>query len=140
MNDPYRDSSIECPACKMALRAFRERLCCDGCGGIFIGLDDLVAEIGALTSITPEISFTEERAGTRCCPRCVVTMDTCKLDARLIDTHVTTKPILDRCKRHGLWFDRDELEKVEERIEKQADREWRKRAGLGKWAQRLFGL
>jgi hypothetical protein len=109
---PYRDSQLACPACAAGLRRFRDRLCCDGCSGIMLGVDDLEVAIRELTGTTPELGFTGDAPGARPCPCCQTAMVRCRLDVWLMDERPALRPELDRCDGHGVWFDAEELAKV----------------------------
>jgi hypothetical protein len=43
-------------------------------------------------------------------------MTTCKLRVTVEDELAKPKPVIDRCTDHGLWFDRDELAAVLEKV------------------------
>jgi Zn-finger nucleic acid-binding protein len=109
---PYRDSQLACPACTAGLRRFRDRLCCDTCNGIMLGVADLEAAIQELTAVSPELGFTQDAPGSRSCPCCQSTMVRCRLDVQLMDERPQLRPELDRCDGHGVWFDAEELAKV----------------------------
>ena len=117
MTEPYRDQHLRCPACRdVALRAFQTRLICDRCEGMMVPLDDLAAAILEMTSLEATFEYLDEAAGTRTCPRCLVTMATCKLRIVLDEELVKPRPQLDRCTAHGIWFDSEELAKVFEKV------------------------
>jgi Zn-finger nucleic acid-binding protein len=116
MSDPYRDQIKDCPACKAPLREFQTRLVCDACSGMMLTLADLATGVHDLTSITPTLSYRDEKPGTRECPHCRTAMTTCKLTLGLEDNVEKPRPVLDRCEAHGLWFDNEELAKVFEKV------------------------
>jgi Zn-finger nucleic acid-binding protein len=109
---PYRDLQLACPACAEGLRRFRDRLCCDGCNGIMLGITDLAVAIHELTGAAPQLGFTSDAPGARACPCCQAAMVRCRLDVRLLDERPELRPELDRCDGHGVWFDAEELAKV----------------------------
>jgi Zn-finger nucleic acid-binding protein len=114
--DPYRDPGLECPACKATLREFQTRQLCDGCDGMLLTLADLAGAIHDLTSITPTFEYKDEVPGKRPCPKCRVSMTTCRLRIVLEDEIEKPRPELDRCAEHGIWFDGEELAKVFEKV------------------------
>jgi hypothetical protein len=116
MTDPYRDPEWPCPACSKPLRMYRTRLVCDACNGIMVALDDLASAVHDLTSLTPSFAWKSEQPGTRACPQCRATMTACKLIIDLDGAIEHPKPVLDRCEKHGLWFDHEELAMVFEKI------------------------
>jgi Zn-finger nucleic acid-binding protein len=109
---PYRDSQLACPACAAGLRRFRDRLCCDACSGIMLGVADLETAIRELTAVSAELGFTQDTPGSRVCPCCQSTMVRCRLDVRLMGERPALRPELDRCDGHGVWFDAEELAKI----------------------------
>lgn len=117
MSDPYRDREMfECPACGQELRAYYTRLCCDACTGIFVTVDDLRQALADHTSTLAlagvGLGFRDGPVGKRRCPRCREQMLTCWLDAAFDAAHALPDPELDRCAKHGVWFDVGELAKV----------------------------
>ena len=116
-DDPYRDADLACPACRDArLRPYRGRHVCDRCDGIQLGLADLGDAIRDLVGIEPALAFVDERPGSRRCPQCKLAMTTCHVTVTIEDDAIKTKPILDRCPDHGVWFDTEELAAVLERV------------------------
>jgi Zn-finger nucleic acid-binding protein len=109
---PYRDLQLACPACTEGLRRFRDRLCCDACNGIMLGITDLEVAIRELTGAAPELGFTSDAPGARSCPCCQNAMVRCRLDVVLMDERPELRPELDRCDGHGVWFDAEELAKI----------------------------
>jgi hypothetical protein len=82
-----------------------------------ITLADLVNAIAEISGIgDPKIELVDEKPGTRTCPRCPTTMTTLKVRATIYEQPVKPRPQLDRCADHGIWFDRDELAKVFEKV------------------------
>jgi Zn-finger nucleic acid-binding protein len=113
MGDPYRDPELQCPACKVTLRAFQERLCCDTCDGIFLALDDLVRSLGEVTAVAgTTVKFADDEPGTRRCPKCMANMVRCRAVVELEGKRANPKAELDRCDKHGIWFDELELARV----------------------------
>jgi Zn-finger nucleic acid-binding protein len=116
MTEPYRDRHLTCPACKAALREFKTRQVCDACDGMMVTQADLAAAIHDLTSITPTFEFTDGKLGARRCPHCAAPMTQCKVRVVVDDEVEKTRPELDLCGEHGIWFDADELAKVFEKV------------------------
>jgi hypothetical protein len=97
---------------------------------MLIDVDDLVTTIEQLVEIAPEVKFVMAGVGTRPCPRCASPMETCRLhvawfdDAHLkvlwnyelVERGRTLRSELDRCGTHGVWFDRDELGDIVDRL------------------------
>lgn len=117
MTDPYRSGSpLVCPACEATLREFRGRYVCDACDGIMLTIEDLVAGIHDMTSIAATFEWTHEKPGKRKCPHCREAMTACHVIVHLEADLEKPKPELDRCATHGVWFDREELAKVFEKV------------------------
>ena len=115
--EPYRDAHKTCPACSGALRAFRDRLVCDTCGGVMLSIDDLKGAIAELTGLEPTVSYRKEAQGKRLCPHCSTAMTTAKLVLEIEGAKpVKPDPELDCCATHGLWFDESELAVVLEPV------------------------
>jgi Zn-finger nucleic acid-binding protein len=113
VSGPYRDVEMfECPACGQELRAYLTRLCCDACTGIFIAHDDLTSALDEHARGDAQVGFLDGPVGTRACPRCREPMLTCLLDPTFGLGHALPAPELDRCAKHGVWFDIGELAKV----------------------------
>lgn len=116
MMEPYRSASGACPACNSALREFHTRLVCDACEGIMMSLADLSHGIFDMTSLEPALSFDKEADGKRQCPRCDQAMKRCEVRIEL-EGHIEKPHVeLDRCDAHGLWFDKEELGRVLEKV------------------------
>jgi Zn-finger nucleic acid-binding protein len=104
VTDVYRTSAMSCPACASPLRAYQDRLCCDGCGGMLISVADFETACLDMTSeakveIYDRAPSTAERPPL--CPHCTQPMGTChvKVGKKWVDRKFST------CDRHGLWFD-----------------------------------
>ena len=110
-----------CPACAKPLgRARVGELAvqeCLACGGLWLereAFEGLAASregqggvLGALPGQTPKVGSSEGLAAVqyRPCPRCAQRMNRVNYAKR-------SGVVLDVCKDHGLWFDRDELRRV----------------------------
>jgi Zn-finger nucleic acid-binding protein len=112
----YRDDELACPACRTTLRAVSGRHVCDKCYGMLLDLTDLAVAIRDMTSIDAMFEFHDEAPGTRSCPKCEAQMSTLKLRISLDEEIEKPRPMLDRCIQHGLWFDKDELAAVFEKV------------------------
>lgn len=120
----YRqDALLPCPSCGEPLRELDHKLCCDACTGIMLSVADLTAALQEHVGAVPmTIQLVESKSSNRSCPRCRAPMTICHLDASFAQeigtkqrvTH--TKPELDRCIEHGVWFDADELATVLEAL------------------------
>ncbi|HEY4180644.1 MAG TPA: hypothetical protein VGM90_27555 [Kofleriaceae bacterium] len=105
-----------CPACSSKLREFQSRLVCDACEGMMMSLADLSRGIFEMTSLEPALSFDKEVDGKRRCPHCDQAMKRCEVRIDL-EGHIEKPHVeLDRCETHGLWFDKEELGKVLEKV------------------------
>ena len=130
MATPYRDPEHLCPSCGATLRIHLERLCCDGCRGMFVTVPDLQRSIEELlTGIEVKLGFVDDAANARRCPRCTAAMTGCRLDVHLDRKHPKLKVDLGRCDAHGVWFDGGELERVFELLHAAI---WRPAYGGGK--------
>ena len=109
---PFRDDFLTCPACAAPLREYQTRQVCDACDGMLLALADLAHAIHDLTSVVPTFEYADEAPGKRSCPRCRQAMTTCKLRVVLDREIEKPRPVLDRCREHGLWFDGEELASV----------------------------
>jgi len=118
MTDPYRGNppALACPACDATLREFRGRYACDACEGIMLTIEELVAGIHDMTSVVATFEWTHEKPGKRTCPHCREAMTRCHVVVHLEHDVEKPKPELDRCAIHGVWFDREELAKVFEKV------------------------
>jgi len=99
----------------VSLRPYRGRLVCDSCGGIMLVLADLDHAIEDIAGIAPAVTFVHEAAGARPCPECGAAMMQCHVAITLDGDTIKTKPTLDRCADHGVWFDTEELAAVLEK-------------------------
>jgi Zn-finger nucleic acid-binding protein len=118
-------SELACPACKA--RLFHSAVGdahldqCHSCGGVWAGqseFEKIAADheerggvLGALPGEGPRGPIQAEEIHYRPCPLCQKLMNRTNYGR-------TSGVILDVCKDHGLWFDRDELRRVLEFIEK----------------------
>lgn len=116
MADPYRDPERPCPACDQPLRAYHQRLVCDACNGIMVSVEDLSGAIEDLTSVTPTFAWDHEKPSSRKCPQCRAPMVGCRVVLEIEGEVAHPRPELDRCAAHGVWFDREELAKVLEKV------------------------
>ena len=117
----YRDREYSCPSCKRALRAFHGRYCCDDCGGIQLGHDDLKRSVEELANAACTLEWQRETAG-RNCPQCGAPMTAATLEIRFDDERLQSKREAERCLEHGPWFDRDALAQVFLLVERRINR------------------
>jgi Zn-finger nucleic acid-binding protein/ribosomal protein L40E len=108
-----------CPACSKALATARvgdlEVHECQACGGLWLDravFEDLGASrerqgavLGALPAASAPAPATLEAIQYRPCPSCRQRMNRVNYARR-------SGVVLDVCKEHGLWFDKDELRRV----------------------------
>lgn len=97
----YRDELEKCPRCAAELVDAGSVRGCVQCGGQWVPTDVLVdmTTTMQITARPIRLNWVSDRHETLACPTCGQDMETWKL---------YNVPI-DRCAKHGLWFDRDEL-------------------------------
>lgn len=112
-------SGHDCPECRVALAASEvggiQLEQCHRCGGLWLDLklfERIAADresrgevLGALPGEAPKGAVFETAVRYRPCPACGKYMNRTNY-ARISGV------VLDACKEHGLWFDRDELRRV----------------------------
>ena len=117
-------SSLACPACRTALTATSVGGVsldqCHACGGVWVAqanFEQIAADraergqmLGALPGQGPRVAVPLGAVHYRPCPRCGKLMNRTNYGR-------ISGVVLDLCKDHGLWFDRDELRQVLEFIE-----------------------
>jgi Zn-finger nucleic acid-binding protein len=125
--DAYRDHFLACPACPTAetreLRFAGDRWSCRGCHGAFVERGALEALVEEMASQPYELAAPAGETGTRACPVCMEPMVVEKLG---------DSTTIDRCAKHGLWFDAHELQTALVEIGLP------ERTGLVGWLKRLF--
>jgi Zn-finger nucleic acid-binding protein len=105
---PYRSASAQCPRCHGRELTAGPLHHCAECAGTWIDEQTLSEHVGIMTHAPPvslEWSIVEDRARLPCA--------TCRepMDAlMLLDVPV------DRCRPHGVWFDKSELSRVLENV------------------------
>ncbi len=96
----FRGHQLTCPACAgAALRFAGDRWVCATCAGTFVEDAALVAMISDIIHGPWELPPPAGSPGARKCPVC--------REAMTVETLETVT--LDRCPKHGQWFDADEL-------------------------------
>ncbi len=118
----YRDQEFACPACATTLRAFHDRYCCDGCGGMQLAHGDLQRSIEELANAACVLEWQGDTASRRTCPQCSAAMTHATLEIRFDDERLHTKQASDRCPEHGPWFDGDGLAQVFLLVERRINR------------------
>lgn len=117
-------SNYACPQCRIPLFTSAvgdaELHQCHRCGGLWLTkerFEHIAADreergevLGALPGATPQKAIAPETIRYRPCPTCGQLMNR-------VNYARVSRVILDVCKDHGLWFDRDELRQVLEFIE-----------------------
>jgi len=114
-----RDEFATCPRCQAALDPRGDRWICSQCTGLLLpepALSQMIAEMigstvsalgwrGKVAEPQPLVLTPREATEHLTCPRCTTQMEATNLYGIEVD----------RCPAHGLWFDRDELEKALQR-------------------------
>lgn len=106
----YRNSFEMCPRCAVELEDARSARGCRTCGGLWIGATVLTDMVLAMLPARPfaRLAFPpmprELSAGA--CPACGDAMEPSSIHA----------VELSRCAKHGIWFDRGNLEEVLRRV------------------------
>jgi Zn-finger nucleic acid-binding protein len=100
----YRDNYEQCPRCRIDLVSAGSVRMCSQCSGHWVDGEVLreMAQAMVVPARPVEIELVSTRHPKLPCPSCEQLMET----YRLYDVPI------DRCPRHGLWFDRTELEAV----------------------------
>lgn len=106
----YRDSFETCPRCGVDLIEARSARACPRCGGLW--LDEMVMSEMVLEMLPPqpisrlELAVLARSGEPIACP-------TCKAPMHAATIHGVA---LDRCAKHGVWFDAGELQRALERV------------------------
>jgi len=100
----YRDHYSECPVCSGRLEQARSVWRCNGCNGCWVEeriLVDMVLRMrDGLGPTVLEFAPCATAEAVRACPSCRDAM-----------AQVTLEGVaLDRCDKHGIWFDESELQ------------------------------
>jgi Zn-finger nucleic acid-binding protein len=104
---------------------------CAECGGVFLPsplegrvLESLsVADRIGITRLGNEATGQPEQAPEVLCPVCAEVME--RYERKSVTASFAQPIVLDRCKAHGLWFDKEELAKLAYRLISERDREAR---------------
>lgn len=98
----YRDNSDLCPRCGTPLVQAGAARGCEGCRGVWLSAEH-VRDMAASMQTPPapvDLAGTKENAQALPCPDCTEPMETVRTFGVAIDV----------CKkRHGIWFDANEL-------------------------------
>lgn len=97
----YRDAGQRCPRCGVDLIDARAARGCPDCRGLWLAMPDL-REMANRMSLMPTLPFEAHPRASLACPDCKDAMGTFRLYGIEID----------RCDKHGVWFDPDELGQV----------------------------
>ena len=120
----YKDRTLACPVCSgKTLDYHGDRWDCAGCGGSFVEQAALVGMIQDITGAPWQLPAAPTTAGSRTCPLC----------SEAMVTEAVERVEIDRCARHGVWFDARELATLLERAGSQEPPR-----GLGGWLARVF--
>jgi hypothetical protein len=115
VTDAYRAFGYACPSCPSApLREFQQRLVCDECQGMMIGVDDFTSAVDDLGSEDLAIEYGASRQTTHKCPHCELAMTGREVE-RIGDAKMRKTTFL-VCPKHGLWLGRGVLAAVFARI------------------------
>jgi Zn-finger nucleic acid-binding protein len=112
-------TALACPGCRAPLQATAVGGVsldqCHACGGVWVGqhnFEQIAADkaergevLGALPGASPKVAIQLGEVHYRPCPQCG------KLMNRTNYGHISGV-VLDVCKDHGLWFDKDKLREV----------------------------
>ncbi len=100
----YRDSEVRCPRCASTLIDAGAARGCTECRGLWLEQTVLHHMVEQMQTPPAPISlvFRAHQRAPLSCPECADPMTTLVLQNVEID----------RCEKHGLWFDRDELQTV----------------------------
>jgi hypothetical protein len=99
----FRGHRLTCPTCAGAALEFAgDRWTCATCAGTFVEDAALVAMISDILHAAWEMPPTAGSPGARKCPVCA--------DAMTVETFESVA--VDRCSKHGQWFDAEELGKA----------------------------
>jgi len=108
----FRDAFEQCPRCGTALIDARAARGCTSCGGLWIEEPVLTEMVLEMLPVPPamlsrlQLAVLARGGEAIGCPTCGEAM------------HPTTihEVVLDRCAKHGVWFDRDELAVALQRV------------------------
>jgi len=99
--------------CRAPLREFGERLVCDDCQAMLIGLDDFAAAVHELDGKIEDPAEVEDlKPGDKPCPRCATPMSTCAVKIgrlKLSGSYL-------HCAAHGVWMPQQTLTGVFARV------------------------
>ena len=101
----YRDQHERCPRCAVELVQAGSARACTACHGLWLSHEILVAMAANMQDPprpVPLPCYPDPARQPLPCPSCTTPMETWKL----------FKVEIDRCDKHGVWFDRDELQQV----------------------------
>jgi Zn-finger nucleic acid-binding protein len=98
---------MQCPKCTgAALAASGQHQSCAQCGGLFVTEASFADMLQTMSSGSDERTLEHYPIGTEhcahACPHCGVAM---------LSSSIERLPV-ERCAQHGIWFDRDELERA----------------------------
>ena len=112
MTDVYRTPALVCPACASPMREFANRLICDACSGMLIGLDDFRSACADMVGSDIDVELYDleasEAEAKPVCPKCQRELAVCKLRVG----RKKMRGAFSTCARDGLWFGRDVLPSV----------------------------
>jgi len=98
----FRGRWLRCAGCGHDLAFEGDRWACPGCAGSFVEDAALVAMVSEMSGAPFELPPPSGKPGARACPVCGDAMTVEQLERAAVE----------RCARHGHWFDPDELQRV----------------------------
>jgi Zn-finger nucleic acid-binding protein len=102
------EPSLRCPRCPSSTLGEGPLHTCPRCEGVWIAEESLEEHVG---KVPPPGTYSCELSKARFGLRCAV----CRVP--MLPINLVREPI-DRCKEHGIWFDKHELRAVIERIDR----------------------
>lgn len=108
----FRDTFESCPRCGTALIDARAARGCATCGGFWVEEPVLTEMVLEMLPVPPaqlsrlQLAVLERMGDPLACPTCGAPMEATAI-------HLVS---IDRCAKHGVWFDRDELARALERV------------------------
>ena len=117
-----RENPGECPRCKLKLHVVQidsaEIRECTKCGGFWSGIDNFESLCASKEQQAAVLGFISDHTDRSVQPAAVsyVPCPDCKELMNRSNFARTSGVIIDLCKKHGVWFDREELPKIIEFI------------------------
>lgn len=109
MSDVYRTAALICPACASPMREFADRLVCDHCEGILLGLEDLRAACSDIAGSDLDVELFDLEESKAACPRCQRPLATCRLRVGSTKIRARVRGDFASCVQDGVWLGRGGL-------------------------------